>query len=92
MKKVTDKEIAEVLDIRRQTLYNWKKKQKPEVYQSIKSFFLLKENKFFSNFRKIKSLAKLIKQECDSKYIEDLVNLIEENDEVVKEINRIKKQ
>lgn len=82
MKKITDKEIAEILGITRQTLISWKK-QRPDMYRAIRSYFLLEKNNFFSNFKKIKALAELIKQDSDSKYIEDLVKLIEEGDEVI---------
>ena len=49
---------------------------------------MLRENNFFESFKKIKALAELIKQECNSKYTNDLVKLVEEGDEVVKEINK----
>lgn len=87
MKKITDKKIAEFVGITRQTLINWKK-NKPELYKAVKSFFLLKENNFFENFKRIKSFSELTKQECNNKseYIGNLMKLIEEGDEVVEEI------
>ena len=85
MKKITDQKIADFLGLTRQSVYNLKK-NKPHQYKVIKSFLLLKENNFFENFKKIKALAELIRQECNSKYIDDLVKLVEEGDEVVEEI------
>ena len=87
MKKVTDNTIAEFLGLTRQSVYNLKK-SRPHQYQMIKNYLLLKENNFFKNYKKIKALAELIQQECDSKYTNDLVKLVEEVDEVVKEINK----
>ena len=85
MKKITDNIIAEFLGLSRQSVYSLKNKR-PKQYKVIKDFLLLKENNFFENFKKIKALALLIKQECDSKYADDLVKLVEESDEVVEEI------
>ena len=85
MKKITDQMIADFLGLTRQSVYNMKV-NKPHQYEAIKNFLLLKENNFFENFKKIKALAELIRQECDSKYVNDLVKLIEEGDEVVEEI------
>ena len=85
MKKITDNIIADFLGLTRQSIYNFKKKR-PYQYEIIKNFFLLKENNFFENFKKIKALAELIRQECNSKYADDLVKLVEEGDEVVEEV------
>ena len=85
MKKITDQKIADFLGLTRQSIYNLKK-NKPHQYKVIKSFLVLKENNFFENFKKIKAFTELIKQECNNKYIDDLIKLVEEGDEVVKEI------
>jgi len=85
MKKITDNMIADFLGLTRQSIYNMKI-NRPQQYEAVRSYFLLKENNFFENFKKLKALAALIRQECDSKYGEDLVKLIEEGDEVVEEI------
>ena len=82
MKKVTNKQIAEKIGIVRQTFSNWED-NKPKLYKAVKGYFLLEENNFFENFKKIKALALLVQQECNSKYVDDLVKLIEEGDEVV---------
>ena len=87
MKKVTDNTIAKFLGLTRQSIYNLKKSRLHQ-YRVIKNYLLLKENNFFENFKKIKALAELIGQECFSKYTDDLVKLVEEGDEVMKEINK----
>jgi len=85
MKKITDQKIADYFDLTRQSIYNLKIK-KPRQYEIIKNFLLLKENNFFDNFKKIKAFTELIRQECDSKYVDDLVKLVEEGDEVIEKI------
>ena len=85
MTKLTDKKIAEILVVTPQNIVLWKK-NKPLQYEAVRGYFLLKENNFFEDFKKIKALAELIRQECDSKYTDDLVKLIEKSDEVVEEI------
>ena len=87
MKKLTDKKLANILGITPQNIVLWKK-NKPLQYKAVRGYFLLKENNFFESFKKIKALAELIGQECDSKYTDDLIKLVEEGDEVVKEINK----
>ena len=89
MKKLTDKKIAEILGITPQNIVLWKK-NKPLQYEAVRGYFLIKENNFFENYKKIKALAELIRQECDSKYADDLIKLVEEGDEVVEEILNIK--
>ena len=85
MRKITDNIIGEFLGLSRQSVYKLKN-NKPKQYKIIKNFLLLEENKCFKNFKKIKALAELIRQECDSKYTNDLLKLIEESDEVVEEV------
>ena len=85
MKKLTDKRIAEILGITPQNIIKWKK-NKPLQYEAVRGYFLLKENNFFENYKKIKALAELIGQECNSKYADDLIKLIKEGNEVVEEI------
>ncbi len=85
MKKITDNKIADYFGLTRQSIYNLKIK-KPRQYEIIKNFLLLKENNFFDNFKKIKAFIELIKQECNSKYVDELVKLVEENNKVVEEI------
>jgi len=85
MKKITNNKIAEFLGLTRQSVYNLKK-NKPLQYEAVRGYFLIKENNFFENFKKIKALAELIRQECDSKYADDLIKLVEEGDEVVENI------
>ena len=89
MKKINDNIIADYIGITRQSIYNMKKSRLKQ-YNAIKGYLLLEENNFFENFKKIKALTELIRQECDSKYADDLVRLIEEGDEVVEEISNIK--
>lgn len=93
MRKITDNIIAEFLGLSRQSVYSLKNKR-PKQYKAIKNFLLLKENNFFKNFKKIKALTLLVQQECNSKYVDNLVKLIEEGNEVVKEIldNKQKKK
>ena len=85
MKKITDKKIADFLGLTRQSVYNMKV-NKPHQYKAVRGYYLLKKNNFFENYKKIKALAELIRQECDSKYVKDLIKLVEEGDEVVEEI------
>ena len=91
MKKITAKNLAEILDITYQNLWVWKK-NKPQQYEAVRGYYLLKENNFFENYKKIKALAELIRQECDSKYIDDLMKIIKEGDEVVEEILNSKRR
>ena len=84
MKKITDNMIADFLGLTRQSVYNLKK-NRPHQYKAIKNYLLLKENDFLGNYKKIKALIELIKQECNSKYIDDLVALAEKGDEIIKE-------
>ena len=90
MIKLTDKKLAGILGITPQNIVLWKK-NKPLQYEAVRGYFLLKKNNFFENFKKIAALAELIQQECKSKYVEDLVKLVEESDEVVKEILKNKR-
>jgi len=85
MKKLTDIKLAQMVGIKHPTISFWKK-NKPRQYNAVRGYYLLKENNFFENYKKIKALAELIRQECNSKYIDDLVKLVEEGDEVVEEI------
>jgi len=85
MTKLTDKKIAEILGVTPQNIVLWKK-NKPLQYEAVRGYFLLKENNFFESFKKIKALAELIRQECKSKYADDLIKLVEEADEVIEEI------
>ena len=89
MKKINNNIMADYIGITRQSVYNMKK-NRPQQYNAIKGYLLLEKNNFFENFKKIKALAELIRQECNSKYADDLVRLIEEGDEVVEEISNIK--
>jgi len=89
MKKLTDKKIASILGVTPQNIVLWKK-NKPLQYEAVRGYFLIKENNFFEKYKKIKALAELIKQECNSKYADDLVKLVEEDDEVVEKILNIK--
>ena len=91
MKKLTDKRIAEILGITPQNIIKWKK-NKPLQYEAVRGYFLLRENNFFESFKKIKALAELIGQECDSKYTDDLVKLVEKGDEVIENILKNKKE
>ena len=88
MKKLTDKKLANILGITPQNIVLWKK-NKSLQYKAVRGYFLLKENNFFESFKKIKALAELIGQECDSKYTDDLIKLVEKGDEVIKEILNI---
>ena len=85
MKKLTDIKLAQIVGVKYPTIAFWKK-NKPHQYKAVKGYYLLKENNFFENYKKIKALAELIRQECNSKYADDLVKLVEEGDEVVEEI------
>jgi len=85
MKKLTDIKLAEVLGVKHPTIAFWKK-NKPHQYEAVKGYYLLKENNFFEDYKKIKALAELIRQECDSKYANDLAKLVEKGNEVVEEV------
>ena len=85
MKKLTDIKLAQIVRVKHPTIAFWKK-NKPHQYEAIKGYYLLKKNNFFENYKKIKAFTELIKQECNNKYIDDLIKLVEEGDEVVKEI------
>ena len=91
MKKLTDIKLAQLVGVKHPTIAFWKK-NKPRQYEAVRGYFFLKENNFFKNFKKIKALAELIRQECDSKYAEDLVKLIEEGDEIVEGISNSKRR
>ena len=83
--------MAQLVGIKYPTIAFWKK-NKPYQYEAVRGYYLLKENNFFANFKKIKAFTELIKQECNSKYINDLVKLVEEGDEVVEKILNSKKK
>jgi len=83
MKKITDNMIADFLGLTRQSVYNLKK-NRPHQYEAIKNYLLLKENDFLGKYKKIKALVELIKQECNSKYIDDLVKIVEEGNDIIK--------
>ena len=85
MKKITDNIIADFLGIVRQSVYSLKR-IKPKQYKAIKKYLTLKENGFFEDFNKIKALSELIKQDCKSKYVNDLIELIKKDDEIIKEL------
>ena len=91
MKKITNKFIAEKIGVARQTVSNWES-NKPQLYEAVRGYFFLKENNFFEKIKKIKALADLIYQECDSKYAKDLKTLADEAGEIIEFLEKEKNE
>ena len=89
MKEIKNDLIAKELGLTRQAISFWKNK-KPKQYNAVKTYYFLKENDFFKDLKKIKSLVELVKTECDAcnnNHINELEFLAKKIDLLLKNID-----
>jgi len=88
--KLTDREIADFFKITPQNIVFWKK-EKPLRYKAAKTYIFFEKHKISKQIMKLKGLLLLTKQdceECSSKYLKEMEEIINTLTELFEEVNQ----